>query len=86
MRREAISTMTGTHVLRLWIRIPEMFVGSDVAVAFAAAVQQNASLIARSMVDVNSPSLIVKRIADEVDDINAVELLDGHGNGFLAIA
>lgn len=84
MRRTSISSMGGTTVLRLWIRIPEMLVGSDAAVALAAGAQQEASLIVRGMVGTNHPSLIVKRIADEVDGINAVELLDGHGNGFLA--
>lgn len=84
MRRSEIPGRYFAYVLRLWIRLPEAYIGSDMATAVLVAAQQEAAAIARELVDKCHSSLIAKKIADEVDGINAVELLDGQGNGYLA--
>lgn len=84
MRRVTFPTMKGVHTLRLWIRLPESYLGSDAAIAILGTVQIQATEIVKVMIEDTHLSLIVQKIADEVEGVNAVELIDGLGNGFLA--
>lgn len=84
MRRSEIPGKYFTYVLRLWVRLPEAYIGSDMATAVLVGAQMEAASIVREKVDRVHSSLIVQQIADEVEGVNAVELLDGQGNGYLA--
>jgi len=84
MRRVEVPGNYFTYVLRLWIRLPEAYVGSDMAMVVLATAQLQATLILKETIDLVRPDVIVKQIADQVENVNAVELLDSMGNGFLA--